>query len=195
MFPSTFPAMASFLSDFLSDAPVLVEEFNRLLKQAVLLYCARKASYLPSDIWSEVVQETLLLLRSPDRAAFDLSRGSAESFLFSKVRSAVKNVRSAYGFHIYTATEDEESANPVEVSEPDTEVADPHYPEHRILLMVLTNEILDRAGEPMGKVLSRIYLEGQDQETVLMQSGMDRFSFRRRCRKIGREISTLGKCA
>lgn len=193
MFPSTFPAMGPLLSDFLSDTPVLVEEFYRLLKQAVQLYCARKASYLPSDIWGEVLQEALLLLRSPGRTAFDISRGSAESFLFFTVRSAIRNVRAAYGFQI-EATE-EEPSDQVEVSELDTEVADPRRPEDRILLMVLTDEILDRAGKSMGKVLSRIYLEGEDQETVLMQSGLDRFSFRRRCRKIGREIAMLQKCA
>lgn len=194
MFPSTFPAMGPFLSDFLSDTPVLVEEFCKLLNQATLLYCARKASYLPSDIWGEVVQETLLLLRSPGRAAFDVSRGSAESFLFFTVRNAIKNVRAAYGFRTQAA-EEEELSGQMGVPELDTEIADPRHSEQKVLLMVLTNEILDRAGESMGKVLSRIYLEGEDQETVLTQNGLNRFSFRRRCRKIGREIAMVEKCA
>jgi hypothetical protein len=185
--------MEPFLLDFLSDAPVLVEEFYKLLKQAIQIHCARKASDLPIDIRDEVLQETLTLLCSPGRAAYNASRGSAESFLYFTVRSAIKNIRAAYGFR--TEPAGDELHVLVQDSELDVEITDPGRPEHKILLMVLTNEILDRAGQPMAGVLSRIYLQGEDQEAVLEQAGLDRFSFRRRCLKIGREVAALRKCA
>ena len=194
MFPSTFPAMEPFLLDFLSDAPVLVEEFYKLLKQAIQSHCARKASDLPIDIRDEVLQETLTLLCSPGLVGYDASRGSAESvFCISPSGVRVRNIRAAYG--IRTESAEDELPEPIQDSEGDFEVADPGHPEHRILLMVLTNEILDRAGQPMAGVLSRIYLQGEDQEAVLEQAGLDRFSFRRRCLKIGREVAALRKCA
>lgn len=194
MFPSTFPGMGPFLSDFLSDSPVLVDEFYTLLKRAIHLDCARKASDLPRDIRDEVVNETIVLLRSPNRASFDPNRGSAESYLYFAAKSAIKNVRVAYGLVTVKPGEDDAPV-PVEALLVDEEIADPGHPEYKMHLVVLTNEILERAGQPMRFLLAQIYLRGEDQETVLTTAGLDRFSFRRRCQKIGRDSEALRKCA
>jgi hypothetical protein len=195
MFPTNFPAIEPFLLDYLSDAPVRAFEFLNLLKRPVRAFCARKAFDLPSDTHDEVLSETFLLLKSPGRAAFDPARGSAESYLYFAVKSALRNVRSDYGRKIPVPCDSAEMPTPIELVAVDDEIPDPKATEKRLHLVIRSKQVLNRVDDPMRSILARIYLDGEEQGPVLLEAGLDRFSFNRRCRQIGREMVALGRCA
>jgi len=195
MFPSKFPAIEPFLLDYLSETPVRAHEFLNLLQRPVRAFCAHKAFDLPVDVHDEVLGETFLLLKSPGRTAFDPSRGSAESFLYFAVKSALRNVRADYGRRIAASGDTDAVLAEVELLPLHDEIADPQAPETRLHLVIRSYQVLNCVDESMRSLLSRIYLDGEEQGPVLLEAGLDRFSFNRRCRQIGREIVALGRCA
>jgi hypothetical protein len=195
MFPSKFPALEPFLSDYLSDVPVRAHEFLNLLQRPVRAFCAHKAFDLPLDVHDEVLSETLLLLRSPGRAVFDPTRGSAESYLYFAVKSALKNVRADYGRKIVVRSDSDDTPVQVEMLPLDDETPDLKATESKLHLVIRSKQVLSCVDAPLRSLLSRIYLDGEEQGPVLLEAGLDRFSFNRRCRQVGRELVALGRCA
>ncbi|MGI0134665.1 MAG: hypothetical protein ACREBW_06890 [Candidatus Micrarchaeaceae archaeon] len=195
MFPSTLPAIEPFLLDYMSEVPVRAHEFFNLLQKPLRAFCARKAFDLPLDVRDEVLSEMLLLLKSPGRASFDPSRGSAESFVYFAAKSALKNVRADYGRKVIVCGDENDVSTEAEILALDDEFPDPKTSESKLHLVIRSKQVLSRVDESMRSLLSRIYLDGEEQGSVLSEAGLDRFTFNRRCRQIGREIAALGRCA
>ena len=85
----------------LSDEDLLVqirdgdlEAWNPIyqrLRPKLLAWCHRRASTLPSDLYYDVVQETLQMLFT-SKLDFDPNRGSASAFLFGLFLNALRKV-------------------------------------------------------------------------------------------------------
>jgi DNA-directed RNA polymerase specialized sigma24 family protein len=86
--------LASFISgdtDFAATA-----EFRKISAPVIRGLARRFGPDLPADLIDEVVSESYVLLLGNTGKNFQVSRGSAQKFLFGVVANAVKNVRAGY---------------------------------------------------------------------------------------------------
>lgn len=195
MFSCPSVHLEALLQDFLSETPTCVQELFCLLQPAVRLFCSRRASDLPVDIREEVLDETLLLLKTRDRARFNPVHGTIEGYLFNSFRSALKNVRSKYSRNRIRLQSGDTAYEHDLVPLDEMNLSDCRLSEHRLHLAIRADQVLAHADAAMRDVIERIYFAGEDRKSALREIGLDRFAFLRQCRRIGREINQLNRCA
>ncbi len=134
-------------------------------------------------------------LEDTERARFEPEHGTIEGYLFNSFRSALKNVRSKYGRTRIRLQSGDTAYEHDLVPLDEMNLSDSSFSEHRLHLVIRANQVLAHADAAMRDVIERIYFAGEDRKSALREIGLDRFAFLRQCRRIGREINQLNRCA
>lgn len=195
MFGSFSDQLSVHLTDFLSDNPGGGERLRSFLRPRVNVYCLSHASKMPVDLREDVLQECILTLYSRGAAGFRCEQGTAAGYVFNLVRAAVQAILRRHG--LSQSMLEPEGSEEIDLIE--TAIASftcPPLPApDEYQYRELASHALHIAGRHFGRVMWRVFVNGEPRDVVLKQANMSRFAFDRRRKAIAKSLATLPKCA
>ena len=195
MFGSFSDQLSVHLTDFLSDKPSGGEQLHSFLRPRVKRYCAAHASKMPSDLREDVLQESVLVLYARGANAFHHEQDTAAGYVYNIVRGAVQSVLRRHGLaQDLLETQGDEAIDLIETAIASV-TCSPLPPTDAYQHRELASRALDIAGPNFGRVMWRVFVNGERRDVVLKEAHMSRFAFDRRRKAIAKSLAALPKCA